>query len=534
MKQVIIGFLGTIVDGGYNEKRWQRWRPTVCTCLQEDLPVHRFELLVTSGAEEKLVDRVSMDIREVSPETEVRVHWLEIDDPWDLQEVFGTLYDFAHGYPFDEDHESYLYHITTGSHVSQICAFLLTETRHVPARLLQTAPGPDGRKDPKGTYQIIDLDLSRYDQLAARFELEREGDIAFLKQGIPTRNHAFNALMDRIERVALRSTEPVLLTGPTGAGKSALARRIYELKAKRSQLKGEFVEVNCATLRGDTAMSTLFGHRKGAFTGAVNDRPGLLLAAHRGMLFLDEVGELGADEQAMLLRAIEEKRFLPMGADAEASSDFQLICGTNRDLRDEVRSGRFRGDLLARLNLWSFALPGLAERREDIEPNLEYELELFMRKAGRRVSFNQEARRSFLRFASDPASIWAGNFRDLNAAITRLATLAPGGRITPEEVKLEVERLQADWRLHDSDPAQTADLDLLEALLGEETVRELDRFDRVQLADVIRVCRQSRALSEAGRTLFAASRQRRKSTNDADRLRKYLARFDLSWETLQA
>ena len=142
-------------------------------------------------------------------------------------------------------------------------------------------------------------------------------------------------------------------------------------------MEGPFVEVNCATLRGDAAMSALFGHVKGAFTGAIRDRPGLLRAADGGLLFLDEVGELGPDEQAMLLRALEEKRFLPVGADKEVKSDFQLIAGTNRDLSDAVRQGRFREDLLARINLWTFQLPALRERREDIEPNLDYELEQF-------------------------------------------------------------------------------------------------------------------------------------------------------------
>ena len=134
--------------------------------------------------------------------------------------------------------------------------------------------------------------------------------------------------------------------------------RIYELKKTRRQLKGDFVEVNCATLRGDAAMSALFGHKKGAFTGATQDRNGLLRAADRGMLLLDEVGELGLDEQSMLLRAIEEKSFLPVGSDKETESDFQLICGTNRDLQIEVANGRFREDLLSRINLWTFHMPG--------------------------------------------------------------------------------------------------------------------------------------------------------------------------------
>src|SRR6185436_16428219 len=142
----------------------------------------------------------------------------------------------------------------------------------------------------------------------------------------------FNRLIENIERVAIRSKEPILLMGPTGAGKSRLARRVFELKKTRHQLAGNFVEVNCATIRGDAAMSALFGHVKGSFTGAIQDRKGLLVAADGGMLFLDEIGELGLDEQAMLLRAVEEKRFLPVGSDREVRSDFQLLAGTNRDL----------------------------------------------------------------------------------------------------------------------------------------------------------------------------------------------------------
>ena len=124
--------------------------------------------------------------------------------------------------------------------------------------------------------------------------------------------------------------------------------RIYELKKSRNLVDGPFVELNCATVRGDAAGSALFGHRKGAFTGAISDRQGLLARADGGVLFLDEIGELGLDEQAMLLRAVEDRIFLPVGADKPVLSDFQLIAGSNRDLRAAVRAGTFREDLLDR------------------------------------------------------------------------------------------------------------------------------------------------------------------------------------------
>ena len=318
-----------------------------------------------------------------------------IADVWDFEQVYGALHDFATSYPFAPEQEDYLVHVTTGTHVVQICLFLLTESRHLPARLIQASPPPQRRPGTPGRFAIIDLDLSKYDRLASRFMREQREGLSFLKSGIDTRSLKFNRLIERIEQVALASRAPLLLMGPTGAGKSRLARRIFDLKKARRQVSGEFVELNCATLRGDAAMSALFGHRKGAFTGAVQDRPGLLRAADRGVLFLDEIGELGADEQAMLLRALEHKTFLPLGADREVRSEFQLLAGTNRDLPAATRQGRFREDLLARINLWTFELPGLADRPEDIAPNLEYELAEYARTEGSQVTFNREARDRF-------------------------------------------------------------------------------------------------------------------------------------------
>src|SRR5215831_13952189 len=300
-KIVTIGLLGTTLDLGKHPDRWQNWRPTVSLCRQPDLIVHRFELL-HGKRDSSLANTVKNDIRTVSPETEVRLHPIEFGDPWDFEEVYETLFQFARNYTFDTDSEDYLIHITTGTHVAQICLFLLVESRYMPGRLVQCSPDRD-RSSP-GTVKIIDLDLSKYDRIASRFRQEQREGISYLKGGIDTRNRAFNQLIDRIEQVAIATRDPLLLMGPTGAGKSKLARRIYELKKMRHTISADFIEVNCATLRGDGAMSTLFGHVKGAFTGALRDRPGVLRAANGGILFLDEIGELGKDEQAMLLRAL--------------------------------------------------------------------------------------------------------------------------------------------------------------------------------------------------------------------------------------
>ena len=524
---VLLGLLGTTLDRGRGVKRWNRWRPSVSACSQPDLLVDRFELL-HQPSWDQLAKVIADDIHSLSPETRVQAHPLTLTDPWDFESVYEELAEFAAGYPFDPDAEDYLVHITTGSHVVQICLFLLTESRQIPARLLQT--GPDKERGTHGRHTVIDLDLSRYDRLAQRSADARTEARHVLKDGIDTKNAAYNALIDRIELVALRSTEPMLVLGPTGAGKSRLARRIYDLKRQRRQVVGEFVELNCATLRGDAAMAALFGHVRGAFTGAVRDRPGLLRAAHQGVVFLDEIGELGADEQAMLLRALEDKRFLPVGADKEVTSDFQLIAGTNRDLVEDASKGRFRDDLLARIDTWTFRLPGLADRREDIAPNIDHELERVARSDGQIVRFNREARRRYMAFALSPQASWSRNFRDLGASIRRMATLADGGRITEALVTEEVSRLERAW--HASSGATTDWHDTLRPILGER-ISEIDRFDAVQLAEVVRVCQRATSLSAAGRSLFSESRKRRRTVNDADRLRKYLARFELTFADLK-
>ena len=519
MDKVVIGLYGTTLDAPAGRGRGRRWRPTLSLFTAPAPPVARLDLLYPPEHLPAVLE-LQRTILQVSPATEVHLHSHPMPDPWDFEGVYAGLHDFARAYPFQPDDHEYLVHITTGSHVAQICLFLLTEARLLPGKLVQTSPprGPLGEPP-----AVIDLDLARYDRIAARSQAQHRDDQGLLKSGIVTRNSKFNRLISRIEQVGGTTRAPILLTGPTGAGKSQLARQLYALKRKRRLLTGPLVEVNCATLRGDAAMSALFGHSRGAFTGADRPREGLMRAAHEGCLFLDEVGELGLDEQAMLLRAIEDHRFLPLGQDREVESDFQLIAGTNRDLRARVAEGAFRADLLARIDLWTFDLPGLRQRPEDIEPNLDFELELWWQQTGRQVRMSREARQRFLRFATSAEGVWAANFRDLNNSVTRLATLAQGGRIDEPLVEEELQRLRSAWQLAPP-PGR------VQRLLGEGP---LDRFDAVQLEDVLAVCAGAQSLSDAGRQLFAVSQAQKRSSNDADRLRKYLARHGLTWDDVR-
>ncbi len=523
MKNIIYSFLGTTLDNHRKKNsKWNFWRPSVALAMQDDLHFDEYHIWYQKDFS-RLLKEVVEDIRLCSPGTVVIPEPLEFNDPWDLEEVYGALYDYCSLQDFTKENEQHYIHITTGTHIAQICLFLLNEAHILPGKLIQTQPCHDGARA-QGKYSVINLELARFDLLAKRFSMEQRSDLSYLKSGIDTKNMRFNELMETIEHVAVHSADPILLTGPTGAGKSRLARKIYELKKLNRQLSGRFIDVNCAMLRGDQAMATLFGHTKGAFTGAVHERPGLLKTADGGMLFLDEIGELGPDEQAMLLRAIEEKKFLPLGSDFEASSSFQLICGTNRNLESEVKAGRFRDDLYQRINLWTFNMPGLAERREDIEPNVEYELRQFARRSGRYISFNAEAWNMFMDFAG--VHDWRGNFRELNAMITRMGTLATSGRIDVQTVQREISH-------HKKQQASEKDDWLLRTLLGEDYAARFDFFQIVQLREVLRVCMESKNLSDAGRKLFAVSRLAKKTGNDADRLSRYLAGYGISFSNIK-
>lgn len=520
MRNVVIGFLGVQLDAG---KRRQ-WRPSVQLCQHGDFPVDRLELIY-DGRHYHLACRVMSDIAQISPQTEVRLVRIDMADPWDFQEVYGKLYDFASDYGFDEDRERYHVHLTTGTHVAQICWFLLTESRHVPARLVQTGPPREGAA-PEGTLDVIDLDLARYNALQRRFEAAQREHSALLLGGVETSSPKMRALIERLDLVAGSTDAPIFLLGEAGTGKSALAVRLHELKLVRRRVKGRLVQVNCATLR-DGALPALLGQRRAATGVAGSERPGFLREADGGVLFLDQIDALPPEAQAALLQVLETGRYCPVGSEAEVSARLQLIATANDEPGALVRSGRLRPDLHARLSQWQFRLPPLRERPEDIEAHLLHLTAQSERQLDRKTGFNADALARYLRFARDPATLWPGNLRDLMVSVQRLAVLAERGRVTLAMVEDEIGTLQGQWAALAGDP----DAALLAGLVPEPDA--LDEFDRIQLAAVIRVCRQSASLSAAGRRLFAASRAEKASQNDADRLRKYLARFGLDWAALR-
>jgi transcriptional regulatory protein RtcR len=526
---VAFSMLGKSRDGGKGSDRWEKWRPTVELCRFSDLPVKRLELLYRSD-EKRLAEVVAGDVRTLSPNTDVRLWPLEYRNPWDFAQVYGAIHDLTQRYLFDTEHEDYIVHLSTGTHVAQICLFILTEYRYFPGKLIQLAHPTNRVKDGPGRYDIIDLELSIYTPVVSRFLQQEATAVSFLKDDVATLNPTFNDMINRIYRVAMSSREPILLTGDTGTGKSYMAESIYKMKKDANKLKGEFVSINCATLRGDLAMSTLFGHVRGAFTGAEKDMPGLLVKADKGVLFLDEIGELPLAGQAMLLHALEEKKFRPVRGNTEVTSDFQLIAGTNRDIPSLVSEGKFRADLLARIDLWTFRLPALRNRHEDIGPIVDRQLIKYAQRNNWKVTFNRDARERFLKFATSNEAHWSRNFRDLNSAVIRMATLASAGRITLPIVEEEIVTLLSKW--HDASNVSPVSSSFIKGLLNNEELERLDPFDVIQLEGVVKVCRGARSLSEAGRILYRSSRTKKNKSNDADRLKKYLSRFGIDWRRI--
>lgn len=546
MKTAVIGFLGTTLDMGFKDTRWQRWRPSVALCMHDELQVDELHLLHDSRVN-RLYGQIKDDIAIVSPDTQVFSVNQTLRDPWDFADVYGQLLHFCENFNFDPD-TRYFVHLTTGTHVAQICWFLLINNHFLPAKILQTSPPTFPEKGQRekgernkpqqdkgniaGSFYEIDLDLSRYDSLTTSFLAKQQANLDTLKSHIATQNPSYNQLIEEIEKIASRSTAPILLFGATGAGKSRLARQLYAIKRQQGQVQGDFIDINCATLRGDTASSMLFGHSKGAFTGAVSAREGLLFRAKDGLLFLDEIGELGLDEQAMLLTAVETGEFYPVGSDKPVKVKFQLMAGTNKDLRAAVKAGTFREDLFSRLNTWTFFLPSLRERLQDLPANIDYELERLGNLAGVKYHFEPKALQLYLNFAKSEAAVWTGNFRDLTASMVRMTTLSVDNHITLAVVQAEITRLQNLWAMENAVSHHPDDEVMLVDIVDKTTLAEMDEFDKIQLAGVIKVCQTSKSQAEAGRRLFNQSRQKLKSANDSDRVRKFLLKFGLKFEDL--
>jgi transcriptional regulator with GAF, ATPase, and Fis domain len=247
----------------------------------------------------------------------------------------------------------------------------------------------------------------------------------FTRYGIVGQSRAIAEVVERIELVsATRST--VLITGETGTGKELVARAVHNRSAQRAM---PFVKVNCAAIPEGLLESELFGHLKGAFTGATGVRRGKFALANRGSIFLDEIATMGATLQAKLLRVLQEREIEPLGAERIEPVDVRVIAATNRDLAQLVAEGKFQDDLFYRLHVVPINVPPLRERRQDIPMLAKYFLIKHAERSRRPIETIEDAALSSLE-----AYPWPGNVRELENTIERAVVLTIGSRITREAI----------------------------------------------------------------------------------------------------
>ncbi len=264
------------------------------------------------------------------------------------------------------------------------------------------------------------LDL-REENARLRQSVERHGEIVGASEAV-------RGLVQQIERVAATGAR-VLITGENGTGKELVARALH---AQSGKAKAPFVEVNCAAIPSELIESELFGHMKGSFTGAIQDRAGKFEQADGGTLFLDEIGDMSLAAQAKVLRVLQEGEVTRIGGAKSRKVDVRIIAATNKRLDEEIAAGRFREDLYYRLNVVPITVPPLRERREDIPMLVQHFLERLSKESGlplRTVDDEAMARLASLE--------WQGNIRELRNTVERLLILASGPRI----VRTDVDRL---------------------------------------------------------------------------------------------
>jgi len=304
-------------------------------------------------------------------------------------------------------------------------------------------------------------------------------------------SEVFRACVEKARRAA-QSESSVLLTGESGTGKEVMARAIHTLGSRAEK---PFIAINCGAIPENLVESELFGHEKGAFTGAITHKPGKFLLASGGTIFLDELGELPLSVQVKLLRVLQEKVIEAVGASRPVKVDFRLIAATNRNLKEEVRAGRFREDLFYRLNIIPLELPPLRERRPDIVPLARFFLKAFNERYSADFELSPAHQQALQAYS------WPGNVRELANMVERAVVLAgPEGLVFQFEEPLAgghaslVKEEAPGFKSAPSDTAAPVDIRSAKAAMEREEILkalEINRWNKTQTADFLKMSRRS-------------------------------------------
>lgn len=454
----------------------------------------------------------------------------EEDGPHDLDKTHAALTEVLEEVASGGPGNLIYLHLNSGTQVQQWNLYRMADRQLLscPARLLQTFAR---REDPTKEigYRVPHLGLYRYRAPEPTDQADLEA-LEHIRKAFGSANAEFESALPLLARIGTRTGEPLLLLGGTGTGKTYLAFQIHQAWLKRQGIstKAEkcFHEVNCAShLTPEMAHSEIFGHVKGAYTGAHKRRTGKMKLADKGTLFLDEIGDLNLAGQGMLLKAIEDHKFQPLGSETTVSSNFRLICATNRDLSAEVAgwlsrggppvgsgSHGFRHDLYFRISSWSFNLPSLRQRA-DLPERVRLILDTwYQENAGRYglkgyrrgFDFSVKAWAEFMSFVEHPDSLWPGNIRELRDFVCRIAVrsgLTGAHDIQPSVVRNEIARLRTKWQGLQRIPGQDA---LRESVCdaASKAYPEHCLAEAVELWLQNEVRHHSRTNADAGRELY--------------------------------
>jgi formate hydrogenlyase transcriptional activator len=308
-----------------------------------------------------------------------------------------------------------------------------------------------------GTTDLDELETTEQRLRNENLVLREDIDRSSMFEEIVGSSKPIRQLLKQVEKVA-PSDSTVLILGKTGTGKELIARALHRRSKRASR---PFIRVNCAAIPQSLIASELFGHEKGAFTGALQRRVGRFEAAHGGTLFLDEVGELPMETQIALLRVLQEKEFERVGSNHPISVDVRVIAATNRDLRAAVAAGTFRADLFYRLNVFPISVPSLRERADDIPLLVEYFVARYSRESGKRIRHISKHTLSHLQHYQ-----WPGNIRELQNVMERAVILSETDTLVVDESWLKSESAQSSPKRGLS-TLEDGEVEMIEAALAE-------------------------------------------------------------------
>ena len=382
------------------------------------LKLRRFDrvFLFDTPTTSEITERTKVAIQSIHSGVQVHVLPLNLSDPTDYQQIFDGLRKHAKDIQDEIDKANFYISVASGTPQMHACWVLLAASGEIPASILHVRPPQFvSKKQPA----VAEIDLSAGEFPLVRFtqsHFEESGidlEIVRSKIGIIGDHPSFQRALKTGAMLA-PSLSPILISGETGTGKDLIAQFIHALSERAAD---PFIVVNCAAIPTELVESILFGHKKGSFTGAVTDQKGKFDAANNGTLFLDELGELPLSTQAKLLRVLQDGIVEPLGYPRGHKVSVRIIAATNKELRKQIRNGKFREDLFYRLNVGEIKLPALRERRSDIP-------KLALHFLDRLNGFLKNPRRLTAKALSRlQAHQWEGNIRDLENVIERSVRL---------------------------------------------------------------------------------------------------------------